>query len=62
MAVPPRYPFIYWRLPISIKLCDRNLFDEAAEYDQDVIELKTNDKPQEGIQYERFEFPHRRLR
>lgn len=27
------------RLPISIKLCDRSLFDEAAEYDQDAIEF-----------------------
>lgn len=25
------------RLPISIKLCDRSLFDEAAEYDEDAI-------------------------
>ena len=29
------------RLPISIKLCDRNLFDEAAEYDQDAIEFES---------------------
>ena len=28
------------RLPISIKLCDRILFDEAAEYDQDAIEFE----------------------
>ena len=28
------------RLPISIKLCDRSLFDEAAEYDQDAIEFE----------------------
>ena len=27
------------RLPISIKLCDRNLFDEATEYDEDAIEF-----------------------
>ena len=27
------------RLPLSIKLCDRSLFDEAAEYDQDAIEF-----------------------
>ncbi len=27
------------RLPVSIKLCDRSLFDEAAEYDQDAIEF-----------------------
>ncbi len=27
------------RLPISIKLCDRSLFDEAAEYDQDAVEF-----------------------
>lgn len=27
------------RLPISIKLCDRSLFDEAAEYDQDAIKF-----------------------
>lgn len=29
------------RLPISIKLCDRNLFDEAAEYDRDAIEFES---------------------
>ena len=28
------------RLPISIKLCDRSLFDEAAEYDQDAIKFE----------------------
>ena len=28
------------RLPISIKLCDRSLFDEAAEYDQDAVEFE----------------------
>jgi hypothetical protein len=28
------------RLPISIKLCDRTLFDEAAEYDEDAIEFE----------------------
>ena len=27
------------RLPISIKLCDRSLFDDAAEYDRDAIEF-----------------------
>ena len=27
------------RLPVSIKLCDRSLFDEAAEYDQDAVEF-----------------------
>ena len=27
------------RLPISVKLCDRSLFDEAAEYDQDAIKF-----------------------
>ena len=27
------------RLPISIKLCDRILFDEAAEYDHDALEF-----------------------
>ena len=27
------------RLPVSIKLYDRSLFDEAAEYDQDAIEF-----------------------
>ncbi len=37
------------RLPISIKLCDRSLFDEAAEYDQNAIDFETNDKQQEGI-------------
>ena len=36
------------RLPISIKLCDRILFDEAAEYDQDAIEFETDDNLQEG--------------
>lgn len=28
------------RLPISIKLCDRTLFDEAAGYDEDAIEFE----------------------
>ncbi len=28
------------RLPLSLKLCDRSLFDEAAEYDQDAIEFE----------------------
>ncbi len=28
------------RLPISTKLCDRSLFDEAAEYNQDAIEFE----------------------
>ena len=36
------------RLPISIKLCDRLLFDEAAEYDEDAIEFETDDNLQEG--------------
>ena len=27
------------RLPVSIKLCDRSLFDEAADYDQDAVEF-----------------------
>ena len=27
------------RLPISIKLCDQSLFDEAAEYDQDAVKF-----------------------
>jgi hypothetical protein len=27
------------RLPISIKLCDRTLFEEAADYDEDAIEF-----------------------
>lgn len=31
------------RLPISIKLCDRTLFDEAAEYDEDAIEFEKPD-------------------
>lgn len=36
------------RLPISIKLCDRSLFDEAAEYDQDAIEFETHGESEEG--------------
>jgi argonaute-like protein implicated in RNA metabolism and viral defense len=36
------------RLPISIKLCDRILFDEAAEYDEDAIEFGNDDNLQEG--------------
>ena len=36
------------RLPISIKLCDRLLFDEAAEFDEDAIEFENNDNFQEG--------------
>ena len=28
------------RLPLSLKLCDRSLFDEAAEYDRDAIEFE----------------------
>ena len=35
------------RLPISIKLCDRILFDEAAEYDEDAIEFGNDDNLQE---------------
>ena len=35
------------RLPISIKLCDRILFDEAAEYDGDAIEFGNDDNLQE---------------
>ena len=31
------------RLPISIKLCDRSLFDEAAEYDRDAIEFANSE-------------------
>ena len=36
------------RLPISIKLCDRILFDEAAEYDEAVIEFGNDADLQEG--------------
>jgi hypothetical protein len=36
------------RLPISIKLCDRSLYDEAAEYDQDEIAFG-NDNYVEGM-------------
>ncbi len=36
------------RLPISVKLCDRSLFDEAVEYDQDAIEFEPDDKHQES--------------
>ncbi len=35
------------RLPISIKLCDRILFDEAAEYDEDAVEFGNDDNLQE---------------
>lgn len=35
------------RLPLSIKLCDRSLYDEAAEYDQDEIAFG-NDNVAEG--------------
>lgn len=35
------------RLPISIKLCDRSLFDEAAEYDEDAIEFENNNLEKE---------------
>lgn len=28
------------RLPITIKLCDRTLFDEAADYDEDAVEFE----------------------
>lgn len=31
------------RLPISIKLCDRTLFDEGAEYDEDAVEFANTD-------------------
>ena len=31
------------RLPISIKLCDRSLFEEAAEYDKDAIQFADSD-------------------
>lgn len=31
------------RLPISIKLCDRNLFEEAADYDEDAVEFDNDD-------------------
>lgn len=36
------------RLPISIKLCDRSLFDEAAEYDQDAVEFGNTHLQEEG--------------
>ena len=39
------------RLPISIKLCDRNLFDEATEYDEDAIQF-ANTNLEEGEQHE----------
>ncbi len=35
------------RLPISIKLSDRNLFDEATEYDEDAIEFASIDPEEE---------------
>ena len=31
------------RLPISIKLCDRSLFEEAAEYDEDAFQFADGD-------------------
>jgi Piwi domain len=31
------------RLPISIKLCDRSLFEEAAQYDEDAVQFSGND-------------------
>ena len=36
------------RLPLSLKLCDRSLFDEAAEYDRDAIESEENRFQKEG--------------
>ena len=36
------------RLPISIKLCDRNLFDEAAEYDEDAIQFANSNIKEEN--------------
>lgn len=36
------------RLPLSLKLCDRNLFDEAAEYDPDAIEFEDSQFQKEG--------------
>ena len=35
------------RLPISIKLCDRVLFDEAAEYNEDTIEFASTQNQEE---------------
>ena len=35
------------RLPISIKLCDRNLFDEATEYDEDAIQFANSNFDEE---------------
>ena len=35
------------RLPISIKLCDRNLFDEATEYDEDAIQFTSTNLEEE---------------
>ena len=29
-------------LPLSLKLCDRSLFDEAAKFDRDAIESEEN--------------------
>lgn len=42
------------RLPISITLCDRVLFDEAAEYDGDEVEFGNADNLQEDT-HERLE-------
>ena len=41
-------PEVATRLPLSLKLCDRNLFDEAAEYDQDAIEFEDSPFQREG--------------
>ena len=37
------------RLPISIKLCDRSLFDDAAEYDQDAIRFASANLSEEVV-------------
>ena len=37
------------RLPISIILCDRNLFDEATEYDEDAIEFASTNLEEEMV-------------
>ncbi len=36
------------RLPLSLKLCDRSLFDEAAEYDRDAFEFEESRFQKEG--------------
>ncbi len=41
-------PEVATRLPLSLKLCDRNLFDEAAEYDHDAIEFENSQIQREG--------------